>query len=69
MSKVVNGVVGIDVSNRDLESSVLNNVLKSLFGQHLSFNVVADSLNSRFGLTFRDYGSCFVRSLSQYGEE
>lgn len=52
MSKVVNGVVGIDVSNRDLESSVLNNVLKSLFGQHLSFNVVADSLNSRFGLTF-----------------
>lgn len=54
MSKVTKDVVGVDVSNYDLESSVLNDALGSLYGTHPAFSSVVDSLNSQFGAMFSE---------------
>lgn len=54
MNKLSNDAIGVDVSNYDLESSTLNEVLECLYGEHPAFTSIADSLNAQFGLVYHD---------------
>lgn len=54
MNKFSNDVIGLDVSNYDLESSTLNEALERLYGEHSAFTSIADSLNAQFGLVHHD---------------
>lgn len=54
MNKVTNDVVGVDVSNYDLHSSVLDETLETIYNNHPLFSAAVDSLSSRFGSMFSE---------------
>lgn len=52
MKEVTNDVVGVDVYQYDLNSSILEEVVTTLYGEHSSMRFAIDSMNLQFGSAY-----------------